>query len=69
MKHLYVTDTGNDPDELEAGRIHYEGCGLIGSETLCGHTDRTSWKWAYTTKRVNCCGCIAVRNHVIGRDA
>lgn len=68
MRRLYVTDTGNDPDLTEVDLVHYEGCGQIGAHTLCGHTDRTVWRWAETKKRVNCIGCVAVRNHVLGKS-
>lgn len=54
-------------DPIEHGQVHYEGVGLIGSQTLCGHTDRMGWVWNASKKRVNCVGCIAVRDHVLGR--
>lgn len=58
-----------DPHDVldEAGRVHYDGCGVIGSHTLCGHTDWVGATFEETNKRVNCKGCIAVRNHVLGR--
>lgn len=49
------------------GDVHYDGCGLIGSHTLCGHTDIPGSSFQETTKRVTCRGCIAVRDHVLGR--
>jgi len=67
MHHIRVSDMGRDYDPAEEGLIHYEGVGQIGSATLCGHTDRTHWTFESTTKRVNCLGCIATRNHVLGR--
>lgn len=67
MRHILVTEMGNDPDDIEIGLIHYDGVAQIGSATLCGHTDRTQWRFAETTKRVNCRGCLATRNHVMGR--
>lgn len=66
MRHVRVVSFGRDPDDTEANLIHYEGCGLIGSHTLCGHTDRTQWRFEETAKRVNCMGCLAVRDHVLG---
>lgn len=67
MRHVYVTSFGNDPDDCEENLVHYDGPSIIGSHTLCGHTDRTVWTFAETTKRVNCPGCIGTRNHVLGR--
>lgn len=67
MRHVIVTGMGNDPDETEIGLVHYEGPAIIGSHTLCGHTDRVNWDFEETTKRVNCPGCIGTRNHVLGR--
>lgn len=52
--------------ETERDLIHYEGVGIIGSHTLCGHTDQTKWRWEITRKRVNCPGCLGVRKHVMG---
>lgn len=53
--------------EAESNLVHYDGVALIGSSTLCGHTDWNGADFVDTTKRVNCAGCIAVRNHVLGR--
>lgn len=69
MQHVRLT---NSPTKYvqcneETGKVHYEGCGMIGSHTLCGHTDWISATWEITTKRVNCKGCLAVRDHVTGR--
>jgi hypothetical protein len=58
----------NDPDfNLESGMVHYVGPGIIGSHTLCGHTDRPDWDFEETNKRVNCPGCIGTRDYVMGR--
>jgi len=51
----------------EAGTVHYQGVGLVGTDTLCGHVDRTDFDWHDTKKRANCKGCLAVRDHVLGR--
>lgn len=63
-----TADMLSDIDATEYGLVHYEGVGMIGSQTLCGHTDRIGWVWNASKKRVNCVGCIAVRNHVIGQN-
>lgn len=69
MRHVKAVVPSSESFEKdeEASLVHYHGCGQIGSHTLCGHTDRVSWGWEDTTKRVTCIGCIAVRNHVLGR--
>lgn len=54
-------------DDIENGLVHYEGVGMVSTMTLCGHVDQTTWDWEETNKRVNCQGCIAVRDHVRGR--
>lgn len=56
-------DTGGD----ETGLVHYDGVGLIGSSTLCGHTDWVGCDFVETKKRVNCEACKAVRDHVLGK--
>lgn len=61
-----VFDANNAVDDTP-GEVHYEGCALIGSDTLCGHTDRTEADWQTTSKRVTCGGCIAVRDYVMGK--
>lgn len=53
--------------ESEAGLVHYEGVFILGSQTLCGHIDRTDFIWNNTKKRANCPGCLAVRDHVLGK--
>lgn len=72
MKHVRINlekSHANWQDvESETGIVHYEGCGLIGSHTICGHTDRVEMEWEETTKRVNCRGCLAVRDHVLGKQ-
>ncbi len=54
-------------NESSDSDVHYEGCGLIGSHTLCGHTDITESDFQEVRKRVTCRACIAVRDHVLGR--
>lgn len=71
MRHKFATmrqGAHASDAAIEKGVVHYAGCGLIGADTLCGHTDRTDFDWHDTNKRVNCAGCLAVRNHVIGRS-
>lgn len=63
---LHVFDE-NYPKSKTDGDVHYEGCYLIGSHTLCGHTDIQTANFITTTKRVNCRGCLAVRDHVLGK--
>lgn len=68
MQRIEVLSTVAEPiDEIEKGLVHYDGVGSVGTMTLCGHVDRVGWQWTQTTKRVNCTGCIAVRDHVLGR--
>lgn len=67
MGHLFVLSFGNDPDDTEKGLVHYEGCALISAATLCGHTDRTQWRFEWTAKRVNCPVCLGVQRHVLGK--
>lgn len=43
-------------------KIHIVGVPLIGSDTLCGHTARTTWEFKTTTKKPNCVGCLAIWN-------
>lgn len=70
MRKVFVADFGNDPDITETqngGLVHYDQAPIIGSGTLCGHTDRTKWTFKETTRRVNCPGCLGVQKHVLGR--
>jgi hypothetical protein len=69
VRHVYVVSAPHEYIHAgeETGLVHYEGCGLIGSHTLCGHTDWVGSVWDETKKRVNCKACIAVRDHVFGR--
>lgn len=67
MRHVICHPNASDPDETERGLVHYTGPGIIGSHTLCGHTDRPGWNFEETNKRVNCAGCIGTRDHVLGR--
>lgn len=69
-KHM-VSATSKYRDDFESDDngsiVHYDGCGLIGSHTLCGHTDLTGVVWADTRKPVTCRGCLSVKKHVTGR--
>lgn len=47
--------------------VHYASCALIGSGSLCGHTDRLDADFQQTVKRVTCKACIAVRDYVLGK--
>lgn len=67
MRHRIAVMPANDRDAIEDGLVHYDGCALVSTQTLCGHVDQVSWNWKETTKRVNCAGCLAVRDHVLGR--
>lgn len=58
---------GFECEPIEKGIVHYEGVGLIGSATLCGHTDRPEYDFIATDQRANCVGCLAVRDHVKGK--
>lgn len=66
MKRIFAI-MHSDKDSSEEGLVHYNGPGIIGSHTLCGHTDRIGWDWEETTKRVNCPGCVGTRDHVFNR--
>lgn len=57
-----LTEHGERPDT-----VHYDGDALNGHMTLCGAVDWVGAKWVETTRRVNCPGCISVRNHVLGK--
>lgn len=48
--------------------VHYNGAAIISNMTLCGAVDWVGAEWIETTKRVNCPGCIGVRNHVLGKS-
>jgi hypothetical protein len=70
MRKVYLSSASSKyqrEKEDEKGRIHYDGPFLIGSHTLCGATDWVGCEWVETTKRVNCRGCIATRDHVMNR--
>lgn len=70
MQHVFVSRFSSDfrgYKTEEEGQVHYAGCGQIGSHTLCGHADWVNCDFTETTKRVNCAGCIAVRDHVLGK--
>lgn len=67
MRHRIAIIPPHEQEAAEAGLVHYDGCAQVSTQTLCGHVDRTTWNWEDTTKRVNCIGCITVRNHVLGR--
>jgi hypothetical protein len=47
--------------------VHYDGVASVSTMTLCGAVDWMGARWIKTTRRVNCSGCIAVRDHVMGR--
>jgi len=73
MKHVHMLSASyayrlDFEGDKNGATIHYEGAALIGSHTLCGHTDLVGVEWGETNQRVNCSGCIAVRNHVMGRE-
>lgn len=68
MKKRIAVMSGREHDATEEGLVHYDGVGQVSTQTLCGHVDRTTWDWKETNKRVNCVGCIAVRDHVMGRS-
>lgn len=55
-----------DDDGLEGkNKVHSGGVPLIGSSTLCGHTDTSGTiKWHATKRPVNCNGCLAIIDHV-----
>lgn len=40
--------------------IHIEGVPLLGSQTLCGHVDRTTIDWSNTDDAPTCAACLAV---------
>lgn len=72
MQHIIVEVDGTSPEARtrrndETDLVHYEGVALIGSSTLCGHTDWMDSSFVETTRRVNCSGCIATRDHVLGK--
>lgn len=69
MKHVIAIVPARESLEAETEKnlVHYDGPGIIGSHTLCGHTDLVTWRWADTNKRVNCRGCLGTRDHVMGR--
>lgn len=66
MRHVIAIRPAKDRDDIENGLVHYDGAGIISNMTLCGHVDQTTWSWEETTKRVNCAGCLGVRDHVLG---
>lgn len=68
MKKRIAIIPANEHEPSERGLVHYEGVGMVSTQTLCGHVDQVTWDWQETTKRVNCPGCIAVRDHVLGRS-
>lgn len=66
MKHRILNQTQLAEYGEAPNLIHYEGVGQNSTMTLCGATDWVGAEWIETTKRVNCIGCIATRNHVMG---
>lgn len=68
MKKRIAVIPESEREAVEEGLVHYDGVGMVSTMTLCGHVDRTTWSWEETNKRVNCQGCIAVRDHVLGRS-
>lgn len=65
MRHRILDQSQlREHDEL-ANRVHYDGVASVSTMTLCGAVDWVGARWIETTKRVNCPGCIAVRNHVL----
>lgn len=72
MRHVFVSQFSSAFREYKAeetGVVHYDGPGIIsGAHTLCGHIDWVGCRWEVTTKRVNCRGCIGVRDHVLGKQ-
>lgn len=78
MKHIMHAMRITDPDDptgaiIENMVVHYEGC--FSDYALCGqdidgdNIYGVSWNRAvYTNKRVNCEDCLAVRDHVLGRN-
>lgn len=59
----YPHDRDNDGLEGQHN-VHAEGVPLIGSATLCGHTDRPDIAWTQTNKPVSCNGCLAIIEQV-----
>lgn len=54
-----------DDDGLEGQhQVHAAGVPAIGSQTLCGHTDRPDITWLNTRAKVSCSGCLAVIKQV-----
>lgn len=54
-----------DAETRDMGRkiIHHDGPGLLGWDTLCGHVDRTDYRWVETRAKANCHACQAVITH------
>lgn len=54
-----------DAETREMGHkfVHYDAPGILGWDTLCGHVDRTDYRWKTTKAKVNCNACLAVVAH------
>lgn len=67
MKHRFLDQSQLRKFDETANLVHYDGVGQVSTMTLCGAVDWVGAEWVETTQRVNCRGCIAVRNHVLGK--
>lgn len=67
MKHRILDQSQLLDHEEIPNCVHYDGAAIISNMTLCGAVDWVGANWIETTRRVNCPGCIGVRNHVLGK--
>lgn len=51
-----------DEETREAGEriVHIPGDGLSGFDTLCGHCDRTDYRWIEGSKKASCRSCLRI---------
>lgn len=54
-----------DAETREMGRkiVHHDAPGIMGWQTLCGHVDRTDYRWKKTREKVDCRACLAIVAH------
>lgn len=52
-------------EALDYRLVHVAGTGQSGMDTLCGHVDRTSFRWQPGGKaKVNCKSCLRIWAYV-----
>ena len=73
MHTMRITDQADSTGVIIEKLVHYEGCfsdlALCGQDIVGDDCQGDSWDLGVqTNKRVNCEHCLAVRDHVLGKN-